>query len=90
VLEAMAWGRPVAAFRSGGTAEMVVDGQTGLLADGGDVAGLGRAIGRLASDADLRAKMGAAGSSRVRESFSIATHVQRMEAVLRKVVEADT
>jgi len=82
VLEAMAWGRPVAAFRSGGAAEMVVDGQTGLLVGGGDVAGLGRAIARLATDADLRARLGAAGSSRVRESFSTTAHVERMEAIL--------
>lgn len=85
VLEAMAWGRPVAAFRSGGAAEMVEDGRTGLLVDAGDVAGLGRAIARLASDAALRARLGEAGRARARESFSTGAHVKRMEAIFREV-----
>lgn len=85
VLEAMAWGRPVAAFRSGGAAEMVIDGQTGLLVDGGDVAGLGHAIARLATDAGLRERLGAAGRARARDTFSTETHVTRMEAIFREV-----
>src|SRR6185503_11290077 len=40
VLEAMAAGRPVAAFRTGGVPEMVVDGETGILVEPKDVAGL--------------------------------------------------
>jgi glycosyltransferase involved in cell wall biosynthesis len=85
VLEAMAWGRPVAAFRSGGAAEMIVDGQTGLLVDGGDVGGLGAAIARLATDAELRERLGAAGRARARENFSTDAHVTRMEAIFREV-----
>jgi glycosyltransferase involved in cell wall biosynthesis len=85
VLEAMAWGRPVAAFRSGGAAEMIVEGQTGFLVDLGDVAGLGRAIARLATDAGLREALGEAGRARARESFSTEAHVTRMEAIFREV-----
>jgi glycosyltransferase involved in cell wall biosynthesis len=84
VLEAMAWGRPVAAFRSGGTAEMVIDGQTGVLVEGGDVVGLSRAVAGLAVNADLRGRLGAAGLARARESFSTEAHVNRMEAILRE------
>jgi glycosyltransferase involved in cell wall biosynthesis len=85
VLEAMAWGRPVAAFRSGGAAEMVVDGQTGFLVDSGDVIGLGEAIARLAADTGLRERFGAAGGVRARESFSTEAHVKRMEEIFREV-----
>lgn len=85
VLEAMAWGRPVAAFRSGGAAEMIVEGQTGFLVDLGDVAGLGKAIARLATDASLRETLGSAGRARARESFSTEAHVTRMEAIFREV-----
>jgi glycosyltransferase involved in cell wall biosynthesis len=86
VLEAMAAGLPVAAFRSGGTSEMVVDGTTGLLVDVGDTEGLARALARLAGDAALRASMGAAGRARASESFSVQRHLGRMEEVLARAV----
>jgi glycosyltransferase involved in cell wall biosynthesis len=81
----MAWGRPVAAYRSGGAAEMIVDGETGLLVEGGDVAGLGLAMARLATDANLRASMGAAGKRRAAQHFSTEAHVARMEQLFRDV-----
>jgi glycosyltransferase involved in cell wall biosynthesis len=84
VLEAMAAGLPVAAFRSGGTPEMVLDGESGLLVDVGDVEGLAGAMARLAGDAALRASMGAAGGARALESFSVEHHVNRMWAVLTR------
>jgi glycosyltransferase involved in cell wall biosynthesis len=87
VLEGMAWGRPVAAFRSGGAAEMIVDGRTGLLVDTGDVAALGAAMARLAQDAKLRETLGPAGRQRAKESFSTHAHVLRMEAILREAAK---
>ena len=85
VLEAMAAGRPVAAFDSGGTVEMVLSGETGLVAPAGDVAALGRAFVRLARDSRLRGEMGQAGALRAREQFSLARHLDRMETVFRSV-----
>jgi len=84
VLEAMAAGRPVVAFRSGGTAEMVQDGQTGLLVEVGDVEGLAEAMVRLARRPELRSAMGRAGVSRARDYFSMDLHVDRMEDLLRR------
>jgi len=84
VLEAMAAGVPVVAFRSGGTAEMVEDGVTGWLVDVGDVEGLADACLRLAADVALRERMGARGRECAASSFSLARHVDRMEAVLRE------
>jgi len=49
-LEALACGRPVAAFGVGGIPEAVRDRETGALAAPGDVAGLARAIGWLLED----------------------------------------
>jgi len=85
VLEAMAAGRPVAAFDSGGTGEMVAHGETGLLVAPGDVDGLARAFLRLGRDRALRDRLGQAGARRVRESFSFDLHVSRMEAVIAGV-----
>lgn len=63
-VEAMAAGTPVVATRMGGLQEVVRDGQTGLLVDSGDVAGLAAALDRLLADAELRTRMGAAGRER--------------------------
>jgi D-inositol-3-phosphate glycosyltransferase len=68
--QAMAHGRPVVATAVGGLAEAVVDGETGLLVPAGDMAALRAALGRLLGDAELRARLGAAGRERVRERYS--------------------
>ena len=53
-------GIPVVATNVGSTNEIVVDGQTGFLTDL-SVEQLSQAVAKLATDSDLRAKMGAAG-----------------------------
>ncbi len=68
--EAMAHSRPVVATNVGGLPEAVVDGETGLLVPPGDPAALRAALERLLGDAELRARLGAAGRERVRERFS--------------------
>ena len=69
-LEAASAGKPVIAGNSGGVAEAVQDGTTGMLVSGVDEAELGRAITTLAEDVTLRVRMGAAGRQRVKESFT--------------------
>jgi glycosyltransferase involved in cell wall biosynthesis len=70
VREAMAAGLPVIATYTGGLAESVDDGCTGLLVEPNDAAGLAKAILRLASDGVLRRAMGVAARQRVSERFS--------------------
>jgi glycosyltransferase involved in cell wall biosynthesis len=60
VLEAMQAGRPVLATPVGDVPRLVVDGQTGFLAPPDDASALGSLMARLAGDAGLREKMGAA------------------------------
>lgn len=71
VLEAMAAGLPVVASAVGGLPEMVVDGETGFLVAPGDDRAMGDALARLASDPDLRRRLGAAGRRRVKERFDL-------------------
>jgi glycosyltransferase involved in cell wall biosynthesis len=71
VVEAMAAGLPVVGVSGGGVGEIVVDGHTGLLVHPGDAAGLAAAITSLASDAALRASLGAAGRARAAEGYSL-------------------
>lgn len=58
ILEAMASGLPVVAFRVGGNPELVVHGETGLLCEAGDHGALAAAIGRLVRHREERAAMG--------------------------------
>ncbi len=60
-LEASLYGKPVAAYVSGGIAEAVVEGETGLLAPEGDAKALAAAIEKLLVDPDLRARLGGGG-----------------------------
>ena len=85
VMEAMAAGRPVVAYDAGGVPEMVVDGETGMLCQPGEVEDLSRAIVEMAANEALRNRLGEAGRRRARELFSVALHVERMEAVLEAV-----
>jgi phosphatidylinositol alpha-1,6-mannosyltransferase len=60
-LEASASGLPVVAAASGGAAEAVHDGLTGLVVPPDDPQALTAALRRLLGDADLRRQMGRAG-----------------------------
>ncbi|MGH7408563.1 MAG: glycosyltransferase family 4 protein, partial [Candidatus Methylomirabilales bacterium] len=53
LLEAMACGLPCVATRIGGTADVITDGEDGLLVKPGDVAGMTAAIARLLADPEL-------------------------------------
>jgi glycosyltransferase involved in cell wall biosynthesis len=71
-LEAMAASRPVVASRVGGLAEVVVDGETGLFAEPGEPESLATALATLASDRDLRARLGEGGRRRVLARYTAA------------------
>jgi glycosyltransferase involved in cell wall biosynthesis len=81
ILEAMAQERPVVATRVGGSAEVVVDGETGLLVPPGDEEALAAALQDLLGDAELRRRLGTAGRRRVEEHFSAEEMAARVLAV---------
>ncbi|MBI4769228.1 MAG: glycosyltransferase family 4 protein, partial [Chloroflexi bacterium] len=86
LLEAMASGLPCVTTEVGtGTSWVVQDGVTGLVVPPSDPAALAGAIRRLAGDAALRARMGAAGRARVEAEFTQERMVQRVEEVYREV-----
>jgi glycosyltransferase involved in cell wall biosynthesis len=72
VLEAMAAELPVVASGVGGLAELVVDGETGILVPPGDGEALAAALGRLVEDRGLRRTLGAAGHARAEDLFDLA------------------
>ena len=86
MLKAAAAGVPVIAFDVAGVREAVAHGETGLLVPPRDAAALADAIERLARDAQLRARFGAAGRERMRREFSMGSmvdlHLRLYDAVL--------
>ena len=78
VLEAMAHAKPVIATPVGGTAELVADGETGLLVPPRDPERLAEAIRSLAADPELGRRLGLAGRERVEREFSESEMTRRV------------
>ena len=80
-LEAIACGRPVAAFAAGGLVDTVRHGQTGLLAHNRDARDLRQVIERLLSDEPLRRELGSRGRRLAEEEFSYARNAAQYSAL---------
>lgn len=87
-LEAMARGKPVVAFDTAATPEIVVHGETGLLASVEDSAALGQALVRLLEQPEQARLMGQRGLERARTVFSLEQMVDRTLAVYDAVVQS--
>ena len=85
VLEAMAWGVPVVAFRTASFPELVIDGVTGLL--GETEAELADHVRRLIFDAPLRRKLGEAARLRVLTEFPWSKTVEGTRRAYAEAVE---
>ncbi len=82
-VEAMMEQTAVVASRVGGLAEIIRDGQDGLLAPPGDDAKLAAAVLRLLADDGLRGRIVQTAWHRAMENFSTAAMMDRMENLLR-------
>lgn len=71
ILEAMAASRPVIATAVDGVRGVVTSGENGLLVSSGDTSGLTEACLQLASDSDLRNRLGRAGHKYVTDHHSL-------------------
>lgn len=87
LLEAMAARLPVVATAVGGTPELVVDGETGILVPPADVEALTTAMQQLLSAQDLRQRMGQKGRLRVEQEFSAAKAVRETTALYEQLVQ---
>jgi glycosyltransferase involved in cell wall biosynthesis len=88
LIEAMAAGVPVIATNVGGPAEIVIDGETGLLVPAGDVAALAKAIQRLLTGINLCQRMGQAARRRVEDVFALKAQVEKLESVYTSALYA--
>jgi glycosyltransferase involved in cell wall biosynthesis len=86
LIEASALSVPIAAMNTGGTGDIIVDEETGLLSD--TRTGLSDDVARLASDGPLRERLGKAAARRAALHFDIPVVVQRMETLYEDVTAA--
>lgn len=87
VMEAMAAGVPPVATRSGGAAELIVDGETGYLAAIGDAEAMGDALARLLGDRAHASAVGAAARDRARDVYGLDRMVRAFEATFDRLAE---
>ncbi len=85
-LEAMAEGKPVVAFDSGGINQWLVDGINGYLVSRGNVEDLTDKIGRLINNQDLRNSFGHNGLSMIHETFNRKAHVDRLLTIYQSIL----
>jgi len=87
LMEAMATGCACIASDTGGPAEIIEDGRTGLLVLPGDRRALAAAITRLAEDGGLRSGLAEAARGKALKEFSLEDNVDRTIEVYREVLD---
>jgi glycosyltransferase involved in cell wall biosynthesis len=88
VLEAMAAMKPVVATAIGGTDELIVDGESGLLVPPADPRALAAALRQLIADRRLGTRLGQNARERVEQRFSAAAMAERVSQVYEGLLRA--
>ena len=86
IAEAMRAGTAVIGTDAGGVPEMIKHGDTGLMIEPGDAAGLADAIERLATDPPLRERLAASGKAFADEHFSEPHHFDGLHTIFSSVL----
>lgn len=87
VLESLACGTPVVAFEVGGISDLVIPGETGLLASLEDVPAMANRISELLLSSERRIRMGAAGRRLAETRFSLEQQVDRHVSLYQKLYD---
>ena len=85
VVQGLAGGVPVVAFRLDGTPEVLENDRTGWLCEAGDVPCVAQRVVQLLRDQDTRARMGRQGRERVRTQFDWRRMVHAIEEQYRRI-----
>ena len=85
LLEAMAYGKPVVATRSPGTADHIEHGRNGLLVEPGDGEALAREINRLLGDRDLARRIGQQAVEDIKARYTFDIHAEAKLNAIREL-----
>ena len=88
VIESMALGIPAIGTTTGGTPELIVDGESGLLVAPGDSRAIADSIASVALDAGLARRIGANGRRRIAEYFNLQESIAAHAALYETLVDA--
>ena len=80
-LEAQCTGTPVVGFRQSGVAEVIKEGETGLLVEQDDLDGMATAVLSVVNNPALKDKMGQAAKQRAETVFTLQNHINALEQV---------
>jgi glycosyltransferase involved in cell wall biosynthesis len=87
ILESMSCGTPVAAFRTGGVPDLVIEGSTGRLAPTGDVREFSRIILSLASDPNQLQALGRSCRRYAEANFTPSRQAQKCRELYRDLLQ---
>jgi glycosyltransferase involved in cell wall biosynthesis len=88
ILEAMACGLAVIGTTTGGSREILVDGENSLTFAAGDSKALAGQIERIMIDPDLRSNISKVGERLVREKFTLDRMADQIEQCLLAAIES--
>jgi glycosyltransferase involved in cell wall biosynthesis len=86
LLEAMGAGRAVLSSAIGGTGELVVDGEDGVLVPPGDAQALAAGLRKLLDDPALRARLAERAGRRVARDFTPAANCERVTQIYEELI----
>jgi glycosyltransferase involved in cell wall biosynthesis len=84
--QALIAGRPVVSYDVDGAREVTLNDETGFLIEPNDTQGLAAALIKLASDADLRSRLGKQGRARFTEQFRHQTMTRQIRQLYESVL----
>lgn len=90
LMEAMYCERPVVAARVSGSEESIVDQQTGLIYEPGDIEGLARQIEQLVNSPSERQRLGQAAGEFASEKFTVDRVATQIEAIYRELTPSSS
>ena len=88
IMEYMACGLPVICYKSGGNAELVIDGETGFLIDPDDTEKVIERLIYLQQNPEVAKKMGRCGKERLLNVFSVEKMVSQVVSVYQELLSS--
>lgn len=85
-IEAMAAGKPVIATDVGGTSEVVINNETGILVQPKDIEAVTSGIIGLIDSAELCTRLGETGRRHVQHNYSVDNYVARLDSLYRQLL----
>jgi glycosyltransferase involved in cell wall biosynthesis len=86
VIEGMAYGVTPVVTSAGGSKELVVDGESGLVIEPASAAAISGAVNYLAADPGRNRAMGQAARQRIASHFSVEATVEKTLALYRELI----